>query len=353
MPVSYVLDEVFLDHRPPTAHPERPERVTAIRRALHDAKLIDAGHRLPVREADHEELARVHDERYLDKLAHHVADQQGWLDADTYYSPGSYRAALAAAGAAIDTTLSVWRGDASFGFAVVRPPGHHAEADRAMGFCLLNNVAIAARAVQSAGAARVAILDWDVHHGNGTEHIFAASPDVLYLSVHQFPYYPGTGAPENIGTGAGAGTTVNVGLTAGAGDVDYACVMDRVFVPAMSWFDPDIILVSAGFDAHAADPLAAMEVTGGGYAYLAARVRDVATKRCDGRVVCVLEGGYNLDALADGMVRTVRQLGDKAESPGASPAENLAVPAPTDAAVASTLRAHRESPWTGTAGEAA
>ncbi|HET6613023.1 MAG TPA: histone deacetylase [Kofleriaceae bacterium] len=339
--VSYVLDEVFFDHRPLGAHPERPERLMAIRDAV--APLLGGGHRLPIREADGAELARVHDPHYLAQLADTVAGNTGWLDADTYYSPGSHGAALAAAAAAIDVTLAAWRGDAALGLALVRPPGHHAESDRAMGFCLLNNVAIAARAVQAAGARRVAIFDWDVHHGNGTEHIFAADPDVLYLSIHQFPFYPGTGAPEDTGTGAGAGTTVNVGLEAGATDADYVAVMEQVIAPALSWFAPDIILVSAGFDAHAADPLAAMAVTGDGFAYLAARIRDLANGLCGGKVGCVLEGGYDLDGLADGVMRTVRQFIDD-ETPEGLDVEDEPM-ASTDAAIARTLHAHREAPW--------
>jgi len=200
------------------------------------------------------------------------------------------------------------------GIAVVRPPGHHATRDHAMGFCLLNNVAVAAAAARAAGAAKVAIVDWDVHHGNGTQDIFWDDPSVLYMSVHQFPYYPGTGAPTETGGTRAPGATINVGLPGGSRDADYAAVFDHVFLPAIARFQPDLLLVSAGFDAFEHDPLAGMRVTHGGFAAMARRLRRAADTYCRGRIVSVLEGGYDLEGLAGGMRAVLAALaGDKPE----------------------------------------
>ncbi len=345
MAVAYVLDEVFAGHRPPSAHPERPERFLAVRAALADARLAERGQRLPVRAATLDEMGRVHTPAYLDDLTKRVPGNSGWLDPDTYYSPGSWQAVEDAAGAAVDLTRAVLDGRASRGLAVVRPPGHHAEADRAMGFCLVNNVAVAAAAARDAGAGRVAILDWDVHHGNGTQHIFESDPTVMYLSCHQYPFYPGSGSPREIGVGEGTGSTVNVALAAGAGDPEYRAVMQAVFAPALRRFRPDLVLLSAGFDAHAADPLASMRVDRAGYRALAEMLVGLADELCDGRLVAVLEGGYDLDGLSGGVV----ELFDAMDAPGVAPIElddpaaSLASIAPsTRAAIEATLAAHAE-----------
>src|SRR6185503_7021324 len=239
MALGYVLDDLFARHRPPGPHPERPERILAARDALRGAGLERMGEQVKVRGAREEELGRVHTAGYLADLSRVLPGQTGWIDVDTYFGPDTWEAALAAAGAGIDLAEGVLDGRYRRGLALVRPPGHHAEADRAMGFCLLNNAAIAAAAARAAGAARVAVLDWDVHHGNGTQHAFYADPTVMYLSAHQYPFYPGTGSPDEVGTGAGRGTTVNVGLPAGAGDGDLLHAFDRVFLPALQHFAPD------------------------------------------------------------------------------------------------------------------
>lgn len=308
MSLAYVIDDVFLGHRAPGSHPERPERLIAIRDGLQAAGLEQRGQRLPTRAAREDELGLVHTPGYVAELIARVPGRSGTLDGDTYFSPGTWDAALAAVGAVVDISRSVLSGESRRGLAIVRPPGHHAEADRAMGFCLLNNIAIAAASLRAAGASRVAILDWDVHHGNGTQNSFYDDDSVMFLSCHQFPYYPGTGRPSEIGRGAAAGTTVNVGLPAGCGDREYAAVFTHAFAPALRRFKPDIILVSAGYDAHVADPLAGMQVTRAGYLAMARTLCALADELCEGRLVCTLEGGYDLDGLTGGVVATLDAL---------------------------------------------
>jgi acetoin utilization deacetylase AcuC-like enzyme len=296
MAVAYVLDEVFAGHVPPGRHPERPERFAAARDALRDAGLAARGLALPCRPATSDELLAVHTPGYLAELERALPGKAGWLDPDTYFCEGTWPAALAAAGAAVDLARALMAGRATTGVAVVRPPGHHAEADRAMGFCLINNVAAAAAAARAEGA-RVAVVDWDVHHGNGTQAIFWRDPEVLYASIHQYPFYPGTGAADEIGEGEGRGATVNVPLAAGAGDAEWLDAIDRIVVPALDRFRPDLVLVSAGFDAHRDDPLAAMRLSSATYGVMTERLLAVAARHARGRLGLVLEGGYDLDGL--------------------------------------------------------
>jgi acetoin utilization deacetylase AcuC-like enzyme len=336
--LGFVLDDVFVNHRCPAGHPERPARVEAVRDALAGAGLRARGKAIQARAATDDELHRVHDAAYLEDLRTEVPGKTGWLDPDTFYSPGTWDAVLAAAGGASALALGVMSGELARGLAVVRPPGHHATANRAMGFCLVNNIAVAAAAARAAGATRVAILDWDVHHGNGTQDIFWDDPTVLYTSVHQYPFYPGTGAPTEIGGPRARGATVNVALPGGLGDAEYLAVFDRVLVPAIAAFRPDLILVSAGFDAHEDDPLAGMRVTRAGYAAMAARVRALADAACQGRVVVALEGGYDLGGLAAGMTETLGALvADTAPSVVPGPAK-IALAA--EGAIQATLAAH-------------
>jgi acetoin utilization deacetylase AcuC-like enzyme len=335
--LGYVLDEVFVHHRAPLGHPERPARAEAVRDALVAAGVRERGTHVVARIATDEELARVHAGAYLDDLTREVPGKSGWLDADTYFSPGTWEAATKAAGGVSELALRVLAGELSRGLAVVRPPGHHATADRAMGFCLLNNVAVAAAAARAAGAARVAIVDWDVHHGNGTQDIFWDDATVLYASCHQYPYYPGTGAPDEIGGPGARGATLNVGLPAGAGDAEYAATFDEVFLPALRRFKPDLLLVSAGFDAFEDDPLAGMRVTHAGFAAMAARLRGLADEICAGRIVVALEGGYDLDGLAGGMTRVLDALVAE-RAPAVAPP--VGVSAPARIAIDATKRAH-------------
>ena len=317
---AFVADDLFEQHAPPGAHPERPQRLAAVRAAIERAGVAATGLRLPPRAAEHEELVRVHGADYLHELAQ-TAGMSGFVDGDTYYVPASWEIARAAAGATIDLTRAVVRGDATRGFAAVRPPGHHAEADRAMGFCLINNVAIAAACARADGLERVAIVDWDVHHGNGTQHIFEADPSVLFVSLHEAPLYPGTGAPSEVGRGRAAGSTVNVALPAGCGDADYARVFEALVLPALRRFAPELILVSAGFDAHASDPLAHMRVTEEGFATMAEDLAAAADALCGGRLVLVLEGGYHLEALRLSVGRVLEAI-----EPGVVPGRRPAAP---------------------------
>jgi acetoin utilization deacetylase AcuC-like enzyme len=337
--LGYILDEVFVNHRAPSGHPERPARAEAVRDALKAAGIASRGEHRPIRAATDDELARVHAAGYLEDLARTVPGKSGWLDADTYYSPGTWDAARAAAGATTQLVLDVLSGELGQGISVVRPPGHHATRDRAMGFCLLNNAAAAGAAARAAGAARVAILDWDVHHGNGTQDIFWDDPNVLYMSVHQFPFYPGTGAPTEIGGAGAIGATVNVGLPSGCGDAEYAAVFDHVFVPKLAQFRPDVLLISAGFDAFQHDPLAGMKVTHAGFAAMAHRLRAAAERWSAGRVVAVLEGGYDLEGLGGGMTAVLSALaGPAAPAPALAPMPAHIV---ARAAIEGTLRAHQ------------
>jgi acetoin utilization deacetylase AcuC-like enzyme len=297
--VAVVEDPRYRQHRGPAGHPERPERLAAVGDAV--AARSASLEAVAARPASSDEILLVHDEALLRRLEAAAARAPTHLDADTYMSAQSLEVARLAAGGLVDLTRRVARGEARAGFAAVRPPGHHAERDRAMGFCLLNNVAIAARAVQrDEGLERVLVFDWDVHHGNGTQHSFEGDASVLYASTHQFPYYPGTGDFDEAGIGAGVGTTLNLPLPAGCGDAEYVGAVQRVLVPVARAYRPQLILVSCGFDAHRDDPLASMQVSAQGFAALTAIVRALADDLCGGRVVFALEGGYALTGLREG-----------------------------------------------------
>lgn len=308
--LAVIDDPLFAEHRSEDPHPERPERLTAARAAVAKAELDSARLDLGARDASEEELGRVHGGRYLERLAR-AAGSSGHFDADTYYGPQSVAAARRAAGAAVALTEALRTGQASSGVALLRPPGHHARPDSAMGFCLLNNVAVAAADARARGAERVAIVDWDVHHGNGTQEIFYADPSVLYVSLHQFPFYPGTGAAEEIGTGEGTGYTVNVPLSPGADDAVYLAAVDRLIAPILAEYDPDLLLISAGFDAHRRDPLASMALSDWGYAAMLERLGAALPRGAAGRVALLLEGGYDLVGLSESLRATLEVLGGR------------------------------------------
>lgn len=299
-----VYDERFLRHAAPYEHPEHPGRLAAIWRHFEEEGLASRCARVPPRRATHEELARIHTPGHIREIDATAGRQFTQLDPDTYAGPESAEIARLAAGGLVELTAAVVSGEADSGIALLRPPGHHAEADRAMGFCLYNNVAIAARAAQEIGARRVAIVDWDVHHGNGTQNAFYGDGEVLYFSTHQFPFYPGTGWIEETGDGTGRGRTVNVPWPGGRGDADYLAAFDRVLLPIAERFAPDLVLVSCGFDAAQGDLLGSMRITPDGYARMTARLRTLA----GGKVVLALEGGYNLAAISRSASACVRVL---------------------------------------------
>jgi acetoin utilization deacetylase AcuC-like enzyme len=312
---SLYFDPLFLEHHPGPGHPERAERLERIMDVLRRAPVTGVQHRAP-RPATPAELAAVHDASLLAGLSA-LAGQRAQIDPDTATSPKSIEVALLAAGGAVAAVEEVMGGKARNAFGLVRPPGHHAEPGRAMGFCLYNNVAIAAEAALRLGAKRVAILDWDVHHGNGTQACFWKRSDVLYLSSHQFPFYPGTGAAAEIGEGDGAGFTVNCPLPAGQGDAEYGAVFHDLFLPVMQDYRPDLLLVSAGFDPHARDPIGEMRVTERGFAAMCSATAKLAEEVSGGKLVLLLEGGYDLDALAQSVHACVQVLaGERHSFPG-------------------------------------
>ncbi|MFW6067097.1 MAG: histone deacetylase [Myxococcota bacterium] len=327
-PIAVVDDPKFDAHRPRAYHPERPERLQAARAGLYAKLPSERRLQVAAREAEPEELARVHSHGYLDALDRALGRGAGHLDPDTYFGPGTRDAARAAAGGAVELTRALLSGRAHRGVALLRPPGHHARPAGAMGFCLMNNIAIAAATALEEGAERVAIVDWDVHHGNGTQERFYGDPRVLLISLHQWPFYPGTGAAREVGAGDAAGLNVNVALPSGTGPEIYGEAFRRLVRPLLNGFDASITLVSAGFDGHARDPLAGMELDTSTYAAMASALIDQAEQAGHGRVGFFLEGGYDLQAIEASMAGVAGVLvGERAELPRgrARPAEREAL----------------------------
>jgi len=302
-----ISDPLLRAHDTGVGHPESPARLDAVLNRLHRATLPNVTWRTPV-PVTREALLRIHTSEFVDRVDR-VRGLWGELDPDVPVSPGSTDVAYLAAGAGIDAVTAVMTGQATRSFALTRPPGHHAERGIGLGFCMFNNAAIAAaHAREALGAKRVLLLDWDVHHGNGSQHLFEARNDILVLNIHQSPMYPGTGAVRECGVGAGRGYTVNVPLPAGMGDGDYAGVFDDLVVPIVNAYAPDLIMVSAGFDAHVQDPLGGMAVTPRGFGRMCASVRELADRHAGGRLCLLLEGGYDLEGLATSVEACVEVL---------------------------------------------
>lgn len=297
-------DPVFAEHDTGRGHPERPARLDAVMAGVTRAGLVDAVHALPVRRATTEELERVHSPAHLERVRSLCAHGGGQIDADTVVSPRSWDAALNAAGAGLAAVDALRRGQGDAAFLALRPPGHHATPERAMGFCLVNNIAVTAAALAAEGQ-RVAIVDFDAHHGNGTQDAFLRDPRVLYVSLHQWPLYPGTGPLDETGRDAGSGTTCNLPLPPGAtGDV-YLAALDEVILPLVERFEPHWLLLSAGFDAHRADPLTGLALSSGDFGPITGRLAPLVPP---GRRIAFLEGGYDLEALTRSVATTLPNL---------------------------------------------
>src|SRR5271167_279950 len=312
---AIVTDRRYLKHFAGRSHPERPERIEVMIQMAESLKRDHLQIRTP-REATLEEIALCHRPEYIAAVERTSHLDRFDFDPDTHTSRDSYQTALLAAGGVLTAVETVLDGAADNAFALVRPPGHHALPNRAMGFCFFNNVAIAAQwLIESRGLRRVMIVDWDVHHGNGLQDIFYESPEVLYVSTHQFPHYPGTGSLHEIGYGAGLGFTVNLPMPAEFGDAEYLRVFDRLIMPIGRHFKPEFILVSSGFDAHFRDPLAQMRVTDAGFGAMTRRVKRLAAQCCGGKMVAALEGGYDLEAIAESGRAVIDELGRDADEP--------------------------------------
>jgi len=337
---AYVFDPLYLKHDDAT-HPENARRLQETMACLRSTRLLERLTSLPARDALPEEIAAVHRPDYIAELRAAAEGSVGWLDADTYVGGFSYAAAVRAAGGLLSAVDAVLQSQVANAFALVRPPGHHAVAGRAMGFCLLNNVAIAARyALQKHDLRRVLIVDFDLHHGNGTQDAFYDDPKVLYFSTHQYPYYPGTGHYQETGRGEGLGYTANVPLPAGVGDAGYARVFEEILVPLARRYQPQLILVSAGYDAHWTDPLGMMLLSVSGYAGLARVLVALADELCAGRLVLTLEGGYDLRALALGISSTfAMMLGDEEPPDPLGPAQQSE--RPVESIISAVKRVHK------------
>jgi acetoin utilization deacetylase AcuC-like enzyme len=336
MRVGIVRDPIYLEHVMDDFHPESPKRLMSIYAMLDGLDQKDLVC-VTARAATEEEIEFIHEPSYVSTVRATQGLPHRRLDPDTSTSPQSYEAALMAAGGVLRLIDARLAGQVDNGFALVRPPGHHAESGRAMGFCIFNNIAIGARYLELRhGVKRILIMDFDLHHGNGTQHSFYDSPSVLYMSTHQYPFYPGTGWYDEVGQGPGKGFTVNVPLSGGMGDTDYIQVFRDVVVPIADRFRPEFVLVSAGFDIHKRDPLGSMAVTESGFGEMAKILIDLAARTCEGRIVFVLEGGYDLTGLTDGVEAVLMEL-------RATPlAQKRKMDAPSNAVIQTISKVKRE-----------
>jgi len=304
---AYLHDDIYMDHLTGYGHPERPERLSAIEKKLEAAPyyigLIHLGPALP----DMKYIEMVHAKSYIQRIRKEIESGREHIDSmDTAVCEASFDVALRAVGGSLKLCDLIMKGDALKGFCAVRPPGHHAEENYAAGFCLFNNIAIAARYLQRKhGIKKIAIVDWDVHHGNGTQHSFEEDDTIYYISTHQYPHYPGTGSPQEKGKGKGEGYTLNIPMRAGSGDAEYRDAFEKKIVPEIDRFRPEMILVSAGFDAHVSDPLSSIRLSTGMFHEFTKTLMACADRHCGGKIIAFLEGGYNLSALADSVERVM------------------------------------------------
>ena len=303
-----VFDPVFLKHNQ-SGHPENAKRLDAILTGLKESELIEKLIQVKSRFAEIEELLFCHAEEYVKHLKKFCEAGGGYLDPDTYANEYSFDAASTVVGSSIDLTKAVINGELNNGFALLRPPGHHALSNRSMGFCLFGNISIAAKAaLKQQGIERVAIVDFDVHHGNGTQALVGDDANILFISSHQYPFYPGTGSIREIGKGEAESTVINIPLQAGVGDNGFKKIYEEIVFPALRKFNPNLILVSAGFDAHWDDPLANLNLSLTGYNWISRELIKCANEICSGKIIFFLEGGYNLDVLRYGVTNAISGL---------------------------------------------
>ena len=339
-----VLDPRYLEHRPSHPHPENPDRLAAVTNRLRASGLLSRAIGVPPRPATPDEILLNHGEGLFARIEKTSRQAHDQIDPDTYTCARSFETALLAAGGCLELVDRVMRGELDNGFALVRPPGHHAERSRAMGFCLFNNVAIAAAYARLRhGLSRVLAIDWDVHHGNGTQASFWRSPEVLYFSSHRYPFYPGTGDVREVGEGDGRGFTVNVPMRGGMGDGEIVAAFRRILVPVADEYRPELILVSAGFDAHRLDPLGGLGVSTEGFAELARIVRGIADRHAGGRLVLALVGGYSYEGLAESVEAVTRALMED-RAAGAGPSAPI-VETPLGIDLADTVRRAQRDYW--------
>jgi acetoin utilization deacetylase AcuC-like enzyme len=337
--LTLFTSSIFADHLTPPGHPERVERFEVMQAVATEFRKRG----IPVEEpraATDAEIGRIHAAEYIEMIRE-TAGRAVALDPDTFTSPHTWDAAKTAAGAAVSAVDHVIeKGTGARAFALVRPPGHHAEHARAMGFCFFNSIAVAAAHARAKGLSRVAIIDYDVHHGNGTQWSFYDDPSVLFLSSHQYPYYPGTGAAGDVGKGPGTGFTVNLPFPAGGTDADYEAAYTRIAIPVLEQFRPELVLISAGFDAHMDDPLAGMRLTSEYFGRLTRAIADVADATAQGRVVAITEGGYDLAGLASSLRASIVALADEKISGGKPEG-----PAPRGEATIKAVTPHLTKHW--------
>ncbi len=315
LPTGFVFHVDYLKHDSGQNHPESAERLSSLLVHLEKKELILSLKKIQPYPAAVEWLEVVHDPRYIKMVERICKDGGGMLDPDTHVGSESYQVALLAAGGVMSAVDAVMNKKIKNAFCAIRPPGHHAERDKAKGFCIFNNVAIGARYVQKKfGLKKVLIVDWDVHHGNGTQNIFLDDPSVFYFSIHQFPYYPGSGSENETGEGEGGGFTFNMPMFAGSGDLEYIEAFQNILYPVALKFSPEFIFISAGFDAHKEDPLAGINISEAGYKKMTQVITKLASECCEGRLVSVLEGGYNFRSLSVSVEKHIRALMGKSKT---------------------------------------